>query len=147
MTAREARNTHDTAHNAGLTDLKLEKANARVSGLIQATAMTLSSSARNPEVKPRETWASLSGISGWSLRLKIKTNTALWAILHTENDARSDLHVTSEPSSSPPIKVYSIAATSTSFVRTISSFRTSLHVTCFPLADEPIHQYLPRFFE
>ena len=62
MTAREARNTHDTAHNAGLTDLKLKKADVRVSSLIQATAMTSSTSARDPDVMPTETKKTSSGI-------------------------------------------------------------------------------------
>ena len=55
-------NTTRTAYNAGLTDLKLEKASVVVSGLGQAAAVTLSFTAKNPDATPTATRKTSSGI-------------------------------------------------------------------------------------
>ena len=90
-----------------------------MSSLIQSTGMTLSSSVRDPDVMPTETRKTSSGIFRMELAPE-KTNAALWALLYAENgrerthstDARADLHMTTEASSSPPNQMHSNAWTS-----------------------------------
>ena len=55
-------NTTKTAYNAGLTDLKLEKASVVVSGLGQAAVVTLCFTAKNPDATPTTTRKTSSGV-------------------------------------------------------------------------------------
>ena len=134
-----------TAFNAGLADLKLEKASVTVSGLNQAVAMALSFTAKSPDAAPTATRITSSGIFGMGPALEqtqTKTNTALWALLQPEigetNGDEQNLCATywscipDHPSKS------TATHRQTPFHRPIINFRTSPHVTTEPSSNKPI---------
>ena len=112
--------------------------------------MTLSSSARNPGVKPRETWASLSS----TFRMEPapeKKPTQRCGQFFTRKRWQRAKHSYNRCQIRPPRDVGAVSQSTHQSVqhrsdkrytiRTISGFRTSRHVTTDPSSNQPIKMY------